>query len=261
MISSCTNNSDEISPLALFVRPTQEANLTVLQSGEFKPFLLKFYTTGDFARHLSIKAFNTITGERVLLDSTFETKCDSMRYIYRAPELNVDSVVETISFYTYNNESNAEAVRKVAIVKKFLLLQELTGIILRNQDENLGNAMSFKSPSQIFCIKNSPDSIVADLYLECADEFDKLSFKSRTDTKFARYNNFDYPTATALTIQNVFESSNLHDEIYDLKTNDIILVGHGSQADGVILITNIIKSGANTEKCVQLSFKGIDRTQ
>lgn len=63
-----------------------------------------------------------------------------------------------------------------------------------------------------------------------------------------RINSFDYAAASALSIQNVFESSRLENQITNLKINDIILVGHDKRAQGVLHITNIIRTGTDEER-------------
>ena len=49
------------------------------------------------------------------------------------------------------------------------------------------------------------------------------------------------------------------DVVADLQTNDIIIVGHGSEADGVFRIVNILRDFGGVS-CMELSYKGIAHT-
>lgn len=81
--------------------------------------------------------------------------------------------------------------------------------------------------------------------------------KSNTAAKFVRSNSFDYAMTSAPNLQAVYQSSTRCDVITNLQTNDIILVGHGDRAEGVIRISNIVRTETSSERCVVISYKGV----
>ena len=133
----------------------------------------------------------------------------------------------------------------------------MTGIVLHAPESALPDAFALSHPSQTFCRQTSPDSLSADVCLLASPDFDLLTLASNTKAKMVRINTFDYPAATAASIQAVYQSQRRSDQIDNLRINDIILIGHGEQAEGALHITNIVRTGLPEEHCVQLAFKGI----
>ncbi|MDE6354587.1 MAG: hypothetical protein K2L56_06005 [Prevotella sp.] len=81
------------------------------------------------------------------------------------------------------------------------------------------------------------------LYIEVDAVFENVKVKSGSSARFVRNNSFDYAAASATSVQAVFVGSRHDDVVDNLRVNDIILVGHGDRAEGVMRVMNIIRTG------------------
>lgn len=258
LLVSCDEDKQEATDVAFFITPKASQVISV-NAGEVQRYEMELHTTHDFISKINISSYTSIEGKKVLTDSTLTSHLDKFVFDYKAPHFNRDSVIVTLTFEAWDNEGGYGSTDRTLIVKSnTILIPEKSGIVLRSSESGFPDAFSFRNASKTFNWKNSPDSIYADIYLVANTDFSTLAFKSNTKAKMVRINNFDYSAATALNIQNVYTSSLLSDGIDDLKINDIILVGHNESAEGALFLTNIIHSGDDSERCVQLSFKGIE---
>ncbi len=254
---SCDEDKDDLSDVAILVSPKAETGV-VLFSGEKARYQLDFYTTHERVSRMKVRSFNAVEGELTLLDTTFAAKPSTYDFIYTAPYVSRDSIDVLLTFEAWDDAgSQCEVRRNVTVKSQSAIIAEKSGIVLWSPQSGRADALSFSDPSQTFNWRSSPDSVNADIYLTANDGFTLLSLRSNTKAKLVRNNSFDYASATALGTQIVYESSRRSDLIDQLNTNDIILVGHDSRAEGIIRIQNIIRSDDTDECCVQIAFKGI----
>lgn len=259
MIVACDKEKNEPSDVAFFVTPKASEHV-VVNTDEQCRYEMELHTTHDYISRIRISSYNTIAGNVELIDSQFTKPTEKFIYDFYAPYYNRDSVNVTLTFDVWDNAgSYGTTQRNLTIKSVMLMLPEKNGIVLRGSESGFSNALSFSQPSKTFNWQLSPDSVDADLCLESSSDFTQLAFFSKTKAKMVRINSFDYAAASALSIQNVFESSRLENQIANLKINDIILVGHDKRAQGVLHITNIIRTGTDEERSVHLSFKGIGK--
>lgn len=253
---SCDDDTPEESDVAVFVTPSSTEDVT-LQSGDKYIYECGLYTKHNYVSRLRVKSTDNFSGETTLLDTAFTERTSSYSFVYNAPIIDRDSLSVTLTFNAWDDNGNkCEVKRKLTIKNRQVLIAEKSGIVLYSPQTGRPNALKFSLPSQTFDWKNSPDSVNADLFIE-TETFDVVNFRSNTAAKFVRNNSFDYPAATALSIQAVYSGSVRTDKIEDIRTNDIILVGHNSTAEGVFRVANVIRTGADAERCLQLAFKGV----
>lgn len=259
MLFSCNEDLKEASDVAMFITPGASAEVS-LSSGDVVRYKVDFYTTSDYVSKFKIESFDSYLGNIIHKDTTFNEKVSSLNFDFRAPATDRDSLPVTLTFSAWDNKGHkCEATRTLIIKNKQILSDEKNGIVLWKPGNNLPDALSFSDPSQTFCMADTPDSARADLYITCDDSFENISLLSNTKAGFVRNNNFNYAEATAISIQSVYSGSRFDDVIRDLRVNDIILVGHNKIAEGVFRVHNIIRTGNNNEKCIQLAFKGISQ--
>jgi hypothetical protein len=259
VLSSCDEESKEVSPVAMLISPVASDSV-VLSSGDHTRYSMTLHTVNDRVERLAVSSFDAEYGSRSVLDTTFSKKVDEFVFDYKAPVINRDSLPVTLTFESWDNKGNYCSVdRQLLIRNRQVVIDEKSGIVLRSSDSGFADAFCFASPSQTFSWQHSPDSVRADVYLSASSDFMSLSLCSNTAAKMVRNNSFDYPAATASSIQAVYSSSRRDDVVSDLRVNDIILVGHDAQAEGVLRVSNIIRTGMPDERCVQLSFKGLTR--
>lgn len=258
LTAACDEDKNEISDVGFVITPRASDSIRI-NAGERQRYEIDLYTTHDYIKHILISSYNSIEGHQVLTDTTLSTYQEKFIFDYLAPHLNRNYVNVSLTFEMWDNaDSYGRATRQLIVQSATILLEEKSGIVLRSAASGFADAFSFAAPSQTFSWLHSPDSVRADIYLVADSTFSNLSFASNTKGKMVRINSFDYAAATALGVQNVYSSSLRDDRIENLKTNDIILVGHDSRAEGVLRINNIIRNGDSSERSVQLSFKGIE---
>lgn len=254
-LCGCNSQKDEVSDVALNVYPDKGTTPTLL-AGEQMLYSVMLATSHDYVAQLTVSSFDPLNGTQTIFEEAFHQKEISLKVPFKAPVLNRDSVLFTLTFEARDDQGNrGQLSRNVLVLNKAIAMAEKTGIVLYDPDLDRPDALNFAEVSEPFNLAQAPDSVRADLYLHCNPGFAQIAFRSATNAKFLRSNSFDYASATPQGIQAVFESSVKTDNLSDIRANDIVLVGHGSQAAGVMFVNAIDR----TEGYMQLSFKGIER--
>ena len=257
LLVSCNEYSNDVSPVAVFVTPSK-SEIIKIDAGDKLKYELSFYADKGYVSRFQILSFDTYQGEVICKDTAVHESRFNYTFIYKAPLTDKDSMDVTLRFLAWNSEGDkCETERNVTVLSKAILLDEKSGIVLWQQSLFRPDALAFNDPSKTFHWETSSDSINADIYVEGDEMFRSVKLKSKTKTKFVRNNSFDYAAATALSIRNVYSSSIRTDEISDLRLNDIILVGHDNAAEGVFLVTNIIRDNTTDGCSLCLSFKAV----
>ena len=251
--SSCNDDAKDSTDVAIFITPKASETVS-LNSGEKVRYSIELHTTHNYISRLQVASFDVQYGSQMLDDVHFSAAQDVYLYEYTAPVFKKDTAQVRLTFTGWDDAgSMGEATRRVKVISQQILSDELTGIVLT---ENR-NAIAFAAPTQPFNYPESPDSAYADLYITADEAFAAITVRSNTVAKFVRNNSFDYAAATAGSIQAVYESSRREDDVNDLRINDIVIVGHGTTAEGVLSVTNIVRDGTTGERSVRLSFKKV----
>lgn len=255
---SCNEYAKEATDIALFITPKASEKVR-LNSGEKICYTIELHTTHNYISRLQLSSFDAQYGSQLLKDTLFDKMQNTYQYEYTAPMFRNDSARVELLFKGWDDAgSTREVTRSIEVISRQVLSDELTGIVLTEDD----NAIEFAYPSQPFNYSESSDSTVkADLYITTEESFANITVRTSTAAKFVRNNSFDYATATSTSIQTVYESSRRSDFVNDLRVNDIIIVGHGTVAEGVFSVTNIVREGKAGECSVRLSFKKVSSRQ
>ena len=258
LLFSCNEYSNDISPVAIFVTPNKSEVITISAGDKAKYDMTIYADKGNVSR-FQISSFDAYKGDVLYKDTTINDKEFSYTFVYNAPLIDRDSLDVLLKLYAWNSGgAKCETERNIIVKSKTILLEEKNGIILWQQSLNRPDALSFANPSKTFYWESSPDSIYADIYVEGDESFREIQLKSMTKTKFVRNNSFDYASATAIGVSNVYNSSLRTDYVTDLRLNDVILIGHDNNAEGVFHVTNIVRNNTTDGCCIQLSFKAIN---
>lgn len=257
LLVSCNEYANEVSSIAVFVTPGK-SEVIKIDAGDKVKYDLSFYAEKGNVSRFRITSFDSYHGEVVYKDTTLNEKTYSYTYIYSAPQTDKDSLDVVLRFNAWNGEGDmCEAERNITVMSKTVMLNEISGIVLWQQSLFKPDALSFSDPSKTFYWETSSDSVNADVYIEGDEMLEEVHLKSRTKTQFVRNNSFDYASASALSINSVYASSLRTEEVLDLRLNDIVLVGHDGKAEGVFLVTNIVRGNATDGCCIHLSFKAL----
>lgn len=257
---ACNDEAKDLSDVAVIVTPSA-SDTVYMNAHEKKQYKLEYYTsTGGYVNRLQVRSFDPVYGERQLLDTLYGAETPGDTYIFSAPASTSERLLTTLTFTVWETTGKTTSQdRRVIIRSNTVLLQERGPIVLFMAD-GLHDGLTFSSPSQTFDHVLMGESRAADLYLD-VEEDGTLVLRSATQARFVRYNDFDYSSTDAVSLQTVYGSSRLDDQIRGLSVNDIILAGHGTQAEGVFFVSNIVYSGTDNERSVQLSFKGLQTAQ
>ena len=257
MFLSCDNDSKDISDVAIFIEPSASRPVEI-NSGDKYRYHIDFYTVHNYVQRLRVSSFDQYNGELSLCDTAWTERAVDYDFVYTAPFSDRDSLRVTLTFRASDDAGSTCEVQRTVIVRSHeVLAGEKSGIVLWRQDGGRPDALGFAEPSKTFSLSASGDSARADMYINADADFAAVQLKSATSARFVRNNSFDYAAATAVSLQAVYAGSRHDDVVDNLRVNDIVLVGHGSVAEGVFRVTNVLRTGPADERCVQLAFKGI----
>lgn len=262
-LAACDTDDDHgLSDIALIVKPSATDSVS-LQSGDKQLYALQYYTnTGGRVNRLQIKSLDTEYGEQTLLDTAYAESVKEATFVYAAPQSSKETLKVRLTFTIWESEGNkTQQTRYVYVANKQLMLQEVGPIVLYMADDK-ADALMFNTPTQTFIhILEATDRKV-DMYLEVdtlAEGGYSLSFLSGTQARFVRANSFDYASANTMAIQTVYANSVRAAKVGELQTNDIIIVGHNAQAEGILFIQNIVRQGTDNDLCLQMRFKPLQQ--
>lgn len=257
LLTQCNDEDNVLSDVALIVSPGKDVPVK-LYSGEKALYDVTLTTSHDYIDNYRITSFDPINGLVVLLDEACHKKEQKFQYVFSAPELERDSCKITLTFEATDNKGNkGEIKRYVTVENKALTMSEKTGIILFMPGKGLPDALSLSNVSDPFSLADSPSPESADIYIELPEDGDNIFWRSNTKTKFVRTNNFNYANASASAIKTVYKNSLHTDYIADVMINDIIIVGHGDEAQGVFYVVNVMRNNMSAPEFMQLNYKGI----
>ena len=265
MFGACEDYTKDLTDVAIFIKPGASDTLKV-NAGDNVRYEIDMHTTHNYISRLQVTSFDRVQNYQVVKDTTFTSRQDKYFFYYKAPLLNEGVTPVTLHFYGYDDAgSKGEAERHLTVIGRQVLLGELTGLVWWSPALGLPNAFMFEAPSQSFFYLPSDEANeetsqekLPDVYITTDDSFTTVDLNTATGTKFVRNNSFDYANATAASIQSVYGSSRRLDAISDLRVNDIILMGHGDTAAGVLSVTSIVRDGTSEERSLRLSFKGLN---
>ncbi len=257
LATACDEDDTELSDVAVVVTPAQDTPVT-LNSGEKALYRISVMTSHEYVASLKISSFDPQNGSVIHVERSVDKKEDrDISFTYTAPEINNDTTEVKLTFQAVDNLGNTASVtRKVTVVNKTIPVAEQTGIVLFDPSLGLSDALLLSDVSRPFNLADSPAPEEADIYIDSTTGFDDITWLSNTRTKFVRYNSFNYTGASASDIASVFRTSVPTDRVSDIQVNDIIIVGHGSKAEGVFLVVNILME-SSAVRCMQMSYKGI----
>lgn len=253
----CDDQEQELSDVAVFVSPGKDTAVS-LYAGEKALYEVSLSTSHDYVASYKVTSFDPVSGLNVLLDSPCDKKNYSFQFAFTAPELESESCEITLTFEATDNRGNqADVKRSITVMNRSMTMAEKTGILLFMPGTGLPDALSLADVSVPFSLADSPTPEAADIYIDMPDDSGNITWRSNTQTKFVRYNQFNYANATASSIRSVFKNSVRTDYVSDIVTNDIILAGHGEEAQGVFYVVNVIRGASSNSEFIQLNYKGI----
>lgn len=260
VLTMCTENTPDLSDVAIFVSPGASEKVEMLSGDKYR-YEVDMSTIHEYVASLKVVSFDRLHGETVCFEEKYNAPTVKCSVVYEAPETDRETLEVELKFIVTDNLGNRnEVIRKVRVVGRMVALPEKTGIVLYGPQSGMPDALSLADVSRPFCLADAPDPDLADIYVEAPADFSAVGWRSNTEAKFVRVNTFNYVEATPTSITQVYQSSVPRDIVSALQINDIIIVGHGSEADGVFRVVSILRDFGGVS-CMELSYKGIEHTE
>lgn len=225
-----------------------------------------FATTSNTLSSLKVSLFNKEQGKTVIEDRPIGGKTfDDYIYI-TVPYLTEERTELTISVAFTDNTGYSRVVeRLVYVLRRDEPLEERSGVVLycSTDMDSKPNGYCFSEMRPL--ISTLVADKLVDLYIPDVADIDLPDptnppsiidqWCTMTDINFARSSNFDFSKASSLNIASAYQASIRAPKITKLHSGDIILVGRGVTALGVIQIVDMINAGSLNESRYILNIK------
>ena len=253
---SCEDEKDK-SKIAISLKSghsSQEA-----KAGDKIHYELEIFSVYSKIKQFTISSFERDNGIDTLHNINPNEATYNYTLIYEIPEFSKDTVTITLTMIAVDYDNNSFTLKcYVTVTGGAILLEEMSGIVMYSGLSDRANAFSIEDPSQIF-LRSLADSTMIDVYDYPLEDIENTAisreWRSNTDVKFTKANNFNYSKATLTSIKNTYNSSNIDKRITNLQPNDIILFSKAEKIFGTILITDVIDNEGTDNDYYRFNIK------
>lgn len=253
LVFSFSCDSEQIeSPILVFLTP--EGPRLETNSSERVLLTVDARSRDGQKLRLQIESVDVIYGSRKVFDSLFSFKRINYLFDYIVPAYPDQS--ETLLVFTLSNDvgDQIQIAKKLFVDKGATSVKEFSGNVTYSTLSTKPNGFSLETMQPVYLADSLTRSIdIYDASTKTSQPNGGLSrtWLSRTDLVFVRFNGFNYPDANAITISNSYKSGIKLSRISDLKDADILIVGKGDKALGVIQVISVTDmDGAENDKYV-----------
>jgi hypothetical protein len=196
----------------------------------------------------------------LIFDTLLNVKKIDYDYQYTVPDYNDSTTVRlTFEAFSSDNASSSSMSVTIHVINNNIILPSFDGIIMYATNSNNKNGFNINSIQTLYC--ETTDSLQIDIY----DYHDTLidpaalsrEWRSKTGILFARFNDFNFATATKSGVMTAFENAARYTSIKNLTNGDIILIGNNNKALGVIQLTAIYDDEDTANDRYVFDFKKI----
>lgn len=237
LLASCDDEFDDKNA-PVFIT-TDIMGITNVNSNTYKRIKIEVHSSNVELEQLRISSYDDIRGNVGLLDSAVSGRSLYHEYLYKVPMLSHDSVMVNLKIEVSDRNGFAQTLsRRLLVIARDYKLEEVSGITLyTNEIKDHPNGYCLEDMRPL--VVSMADSAAIDIYTyvdENASETLTREWCSNTDIYFARANQFDYANATNRSVVEAFGSAVANPRISRIERDDIILVGRGNKAVGVIKV-------------------------
>ncbi|PIB36626.1 hypothetical protein BFP72_15070 [Reichenbachiella sp. 5M10] len=237
-------------PILVFLEPS-EASLEV-NSNEFVQISLEAYSSNGVLTEMVIDQTDDYFGFVNLVDSIISSEKLNYQLNYRVPEYP-DSTVVLLTFTVSDDQKNTARIAKTIQVNR-------TATFIKASSGHTMYSAQSEDPSAFSLMELSPkylaDSLDAQLdFVELTSDVtpDVLSYDwgSRSGISFVKFNDFNYPAATSISIRNAYQGGTKRSMITNIEDSDVYLFGREGVAFGALQMVAIVDAeGALNDKYV-----------
>lgn len=236
----CGCEDDSESEIILLLKPDELVKTA--KAGEKVLYTVEAFSNDGNLRQLKLTTYDSDNGLKTVMDTLLGNSRVRFDYQYTVPQF-ADTTDVKLQFEVFNEFGySASLIRFVKVMGGEVILRELTGITMYSGTSGRPDAYNIALEQLQNSHTVEGDSLM-DLYAWQDPEGDETvlsrEWRSHSGLKFMRFNDFNYSTATQLSVENAYRAGVKLNYIRDLKADDVVLVGNDAQALGIIKIVYV----------------------
>lgn len=224
-------------------------------------FKIHTFTNNEAIKNLTITSEDIENGKKELLDTIINKKELKYTFQYKVPAYKKDSTIVSFIISAKDNAGIEQSMKKHIRVVGSKILTEHTGLKLYSGGNGREDVLFLEDLNKAYNYADT-DSANIDIYSYYDKEkhHDSLSkeWKTNTDVEFIKNNNFDYSSATSISLSNAFSTSRKSSSVKDLNSGDIIIIGKAGKIWGVFHLISIIDEEGTNNDYYLINYKTYD---
>lgn len=235
LLGSCKKKVEQ-NDVIIFVKATPDEN--TYNSNETIVFSIESFANEGYIKNIDVTSV-TSEGIDVIFDTLINEGKTSFYYLYRVPIFPAESQSVKLVFTTHCSTGNSsKTTHSFTVLSEDVPLEELGQFTIYSSASSKKSGFSIELEQAVY---SGSDSIYCDLYDKTIDSSLVLSreWQSKTEVLFARFNDFNYEGATKSSVMNAYKDANKVSRMTDISNDDIIFVGRGNTALGVIKVVAV----------------------
>ena len=232
MLGSCKKNDDE-DDIIILVKTTP--NQEYYNSNETIVFEVESFANKGYVSSIDITSVAS-DGVNRIFDTVINKGRTEFYYLYNIPVFSDTLQTVKLVFKAECSTGNCNKMTKVFQVRsEDVPLEEHGQFTMYSSSSTKRNGFSLDLEQAVY---SQADSIYCDLVDNTTGMSEVLSreWRSKTDILFARFNDFNYASATKGSVMSAYRNANKTSIISDISIDDIIFVGRGNNAIGVLKV-------------------------
>lgn len=251
LLSSC--GDDEETDVVIITKTINQKEC--YNAGEKIIFDIESFANEGFITTISITSV-TSYGVTSLLDTVIDSEKTTFLYQYDVPQFDSDTTNVKFYFKAFSSTGDYTEISKTHQVAGDIHLNaaEYTMFAFYKNEKN---GFSIERNEIVDC--ETTDSLYIDFYDYSVDSTQILSreWRSMTGLLFSRFNDFDFENANYSSVINAYSNSNKTSKLLNVSNDEIILVGKGNNALGVLKIINVFDETDPMQDRYYFVFKGL----
>ena len=222
---------------------TQYGSTSYVEAGSLVTYHIQAFSNKNTVEKVTLSTLEDENGVLFVWDTIVNKQKAEFDYSYRVPTYTrTDMTKVTLTFTAYTSSGDETKMAHYLYVQKGGSLTAYDGIIMYSALSNNRNGFNISSAQTVYT--STADSASIDIY----DYFNpamgdstaiSLEWRSKTDIRFVRFNDFNFANATVPSLYAAYEAGAKYTSVDNLQIGDIIIVGRNDEALGVIQITDI----------------------
>jgi hypothetical protein len=249
-LCACQGSKEDETQLGIMLQ--SKNTYTTSEAGKKILYDIKCFSNNSTIEKFSITSYDDKNGLQEIFEEQPNKSSYTLQYQYTVPVFPEDSTSVRLNMAAWDalgNKFNLNCY--ITVIGGDVLLPEQTGIVMR-----VGQAFSIAEPSLVFASALA-DSAAIDVFTYSVPESVNISreWRTNTDVSFARNNSFNYAQATAISVENAFNTSVRDKYITNLQPNDIILLAKNNSIFGVLQVTDVVDNEGSENDYYRFNIK------